>query len=296
MVEIISGTAMAATITDSLREEVSLFAGEHGYPPTLAVVLVGDDPASQIYVRRKIGQCAKIGLRSIEHRFSRDLSEADLLGLIARLNEDPEVHGILVQLPLPAHIDSHMILDAINPLKDVDGFHPVNVGRLSIGNRGLLPCTPMGCMMLLESLVVDFRGKKAVVIGKSNIVGKPVALLLLERECTVTVTHRYTENLPEIVRTADILVVAAGSPGLVRGDWVKPGAIVIDVGINRTIDGDGRPKIVGDVAFEEMDHAGAVTPVPGGVGPMTIACLLVNTVKAATTLNSHCEPISLVDG
>ncbi|WP_369819089.1 bifunctional 5,10-methylenetetrahydrofolate dehydrogenase/5,10-methenyltetrahydrofolate cyclohydrolase [Novosphingobium sp. FSW06-99] len=276
-----SGAAMAATLVASLEAEVAHFSARQGFAPTLAVVLVGSDPASAIYVRRKIAQCAKVGIRSIEHRFDATCTERVLLDIIADLNADPQVHGILVQLPLPAQIDSHKVLDAIDPAKDVDGFHPVNVGRLSSGTGGLLPCTPMGCMMLLESVVADFKGLQAVVIGKSNIVGKPVALLLLERECTVTVTHIHTRGLPDIARTADILVVAAGSPGLVRGDWVKPGAIVIDVGINRQVHDDGTVAILGDVAFEQVHHAGAITPVPGGVGPMTIACLLLNTVKAA---------------
>lgn len=278
---------MAAGITETLRSEVAAFSADHNYAPTLAVVLVGEDPASIIYVRRKIAQCRKVGMHSVEHRFTADLAEADLLALIETLNGDAQVHGILVQLPLPKHIDSHKILDAIHPLKDVDGFHPVNVGRLSSGTGGLLPCTPMGCMMLLESVVDDCKGLQAVVIGKSNIVGKPVALLLLERECTVTVTHIHTRGLPGIVRGADILVVAAGSPNLVRGDWVKPGAVIIDVGINRTIDREGKVAIVGDVAFDEVQHARAITPVPGGVGPMTIACLLVNTMKAARMLTDR---------
>ena len=281
MAEIISGTAMAATLTASLEVEVARFTSLRGFAPTLAVILVGNDAASAIYVQRKIAQCGKVGIRSIEHRFDTTCSERALLDVIADLNADPQVHGILVQLPLPAQIDSHKVLDAIDPAKDVDGFHPVNVGRLSSGTGGLLPCTPMGCMMLLESVVPDFKGQQAVVIGKSNIVGKPVALLLLERECTVTVTHIHTRGLSDIVRSADILVVAAGSPGLVRGDWVKPGAIVIDVGINRQVSDEGKVSIRGDVAFEQVQHAAAITPVPGGVGPMTIACLLLNTVKAA---------------
>lgn len=278
---LIDGTAIAARLAARIVADVRELRSEHGVTPGLAVVLVGDDPASQIYVRRKVAQTIGAGMRSFEHRLPSDTSESELLALIARLNGDSEVHGILVQLPLPAHIDAAKVLDAIDPGKDVDGFHPVNVGRLSTGTGGLVPCTPLGCMMLLETVIEDFRGLKAVVIGKSNIVGKPVALLLLERECTVTVTHILTRNLPDIVRTADIVVVAAGSPGLVRGDWVKPGAIVIDVGINR-VDG----KIVGDAVTAEMAHAGGITPVPGGVGPMTIACLLANTLKAARLLGA----------
>ncbi|MDB5576347.1 MAG: bifunctional methylenetetrahydrofolate dehydrogenase/methenyltetrahydrofolate cyclohydrolase [Bradyrhizobium sp.] len=286
MAETISGTAAAAALAETLSGEVAQFTVAQGVPPTLAVVLVGDDPASAIYVRRKIAMSHKVGIRSIERRFDASLSEMALLAVIDELNADPLVHGILVQLPLPPQIDSHKVLDAIDPLKDVDGFHPVNLGRLSSGTGGLLPCTPMGCLMLLESVVPDFAGLQAVVIGKSNIVGKPVALLLLERECTVTVTHIQTRNLPVITRTADILVVAAGSPRLVRGNWVKPGAVVIDVGINRVISSEGKVSVVGDVAFDEMQHALAITPVPGGVGPMTIACLLVNTMKAARMLTS----------
>lgn len=283
---------MAAALAATLSDQVAAFAAARGVPPTLAVILVGDDAASAIYVRRKIAMSSKVGIRSIERRFDASLTEGALLDVIAELNTDPLVHGILVQLPLPPQIDSHKVLDAIDPLKDVDGFHPVNVGRLSSGTGGLLPCTPLGCMMLLESVVPDFTGQQAVVIGKSNIVGKPVALLLLERECTVTVTHIHTRNLPAIARSADILVVAAGSPHLVRGDWVKPGAVVIDVGINRLVDDDGKVSIVGDVAFDEVQHAHAITPVPGGVGPMTIACLLLNTVKAAQLLASGAPTVS----
>lgn len=282
MAAIIDGKAVAAKLSEGA--DVRQFVAETGVVPTLAVVLVGENPASQIYVNRKLKQTRKVGMGSIEHRLPAETGEAELLALIAALNADETVHGVLVQLPLPAQINAAKVLDAIDPAKDVDGFHPVNVGRLSSGTGGLIPCTPLGCMMLLDTVIDDFRGLKAVVIGKSNIVGKPVALLLLERECTVTVTHILTRNLPEIVRTADILVVAAGSPGLVRGDWVKPGAVVIDVGINRIVDADGKPRVVGDVVFSEMDHARAVTPVPGGVGPMTIACLLANTMKAARNL------------
>jgi methylenetetrahydrofolate dehydrogenase (NADP+)/methenyltetrahydrofolate cyclohydrolase len=249
------------------------------------VVLVGNNPASEIYVRRKIAQCRKTGIASIEHRLDGSTSQADLLALIARLNDDRSVDGILVQLPLPGHIAATRVLDAIAPGKDVDGFHPVNVGRLSTGTEGLVPCTPLGCMMLIDTVVDDLRGRHAVVIGKSHIVGKPIAMLLLERECTVTVTHIATQGLPDIARKADLIVAAAGSPGLVRGDWVKPGAVVIDVGINRIENAGGTSKIVGDCAIGEMEHAAAVTPVPGGVGPMTIACLLANTIKAARSLH-----------
>jgi methylenetetrahydrofolate dehydrogenase (NADP+)/methenyltetrahydrofolate cyclohydrolase len=281
---IIDGKAMAARLLDSVTGSVRALAEDSGCRPALAVILVGEDPASQIYVRRKLATCAKVGIESRELRLPPETPPERLFALIDDLNRDPGVHGILVQLPLPPHIDANAILDRIDPAKDVDGFHPVNVGRLSAGGAELVPCTPLGCMMLLDSVIADFRGLHAVVIGKSNIVGKPVALLLLERECTVTVTHIATQNLPAIVRTADIVVVAAGHAGLVRGDWVKPGAVVIDVGINRLLDAQGRARIVGDACAEEMAHARALTPVPGGVGPMTVACLMANTASAARML------------
>ena len=281
MAFIIPGKAMAARLRGNVAVQAAAFRAQHGFAPALAVVQVGDDPASAIYVRRKIAECARTGIRSIEHRLPASTPERALLDLIDALNRDDGVHGILVQLPLPDHVDAPRLLDAIDPGKDVDGFHPVNVGRLSTGGDGLVPCTPLGCMMLLDSVVADLRGKHAVVIGKSNIVGKPVALLLLERECTVTVTHIATQDLAAIVRTADIVVAAAGAPHLVRGDWIRPGAVVIDVGISRRTHADGTVAILGDCAAHEMDHAAAVTPVPGGVGPMTIACLLANTMRAA---------------
>lgn len=280
MVAIIDGTALAAATVERVIGNARAFRERNGLPPGLAVVLVGHDPASEVYVDRKIRQCRAAGLRSFEHRLNEGVSQQELLDLIVTLNLRRDVHGILVQLPLPDHIDSTVVLDAIAPAKDVDGFHPVNVGRLSTSGSGLTPCTPLGCMRLLETVIDDFRGLQAVVIGKSNIVGKPVALLLLERECTVTVTHIQTRDLPRITWGADILVVAAGSPHLVRGDWVQPGAVVIDVGINR-VEWDGRKRIVGDVRADEMGHAAALTPVPGGVGPMTVACLLENTMRAA---------------
>lgn len=281
MAQIISGTRIARALCDRIADEAGGFLAQHGLRPSLAVVLVGEHPASEIYVRRKVAECHTAGIDSAEYRLAATSREEDLLDLIARLNRDATVHGILVQLPLPEHIDAGKVLDAIDPRKDVDGFHPVNVGRLSTGTGGLVPCTPLGCMMLIDTVVADLRGKHAVVIGKSNIVGKPVALLLLERECTVTVTHIATLGLPEIVRRADIVVAAAGAPQLVRGDWIKPGAVVIDVGITRRDGVDGKAVILGDCVAAEMDHAAAVTPVPGGVGPMTIACLLANTMKAA---------------
>lgn len=289
-VQIIDGSAIAAKLRMDIADEVRKLAAR-GVRPGLAVVLVGDDPASQVYVRSKVRQTVEVGMASFEHRLPRETGEHALLHLIERLNADDAVHGILVQLPLPPQINDNRVLDAIDPVKDVDGFHPVNVGRLSSGTGGLIPCTPLGCMLLLDTVIDDFRGLKAVVVGKSNIVGKPIALLLLERECTVTVTHILTRNLPEIVRTADIVVVAAGSPGLIRGEWVRPGAVVIDVGINRVTGPDGKPRLVGDAARSELGHARAVTPVPGGVGPMTIACLLRNTLHAA--LRRHSEGLAM---
>ncbi len=281
MVQLLRGDVIAREVDAEVRAGVVALHATHGIVPGLAVVIVGENPASRIYVRRKQAAAADVGIRSVEHALDAATGEDVLLDLIHRLNCDPAIHGILIQLPLSPQIDAARVLDAIVPHKDVDGFHPVNVGRLSTGTGGLVPCTPLGCMMLLERVIDDFRGLKAMVIGKSNIVGKPVALLLLERECTVTVTHIHTRNLPGIVRGADIVVAAAGAPHLVRGDWVKPGAVVIDVGINRIVRPDGGSRIVGDVATHELDHAAAVTPVPGGVGPMTIACLLANTLKAA---------------
>lgn len=278
--QVINGRAKAAQIEEVTRTRVEALK-LNGVEPALAVILAGDDPASQVYVRRKIESCARAGIRSIEHRLTASAGEENVLDLVDRLNRDSAVHGILVQLPLPPAISANRVMDAIRPDKDVDGFHPVNVGRLSTGGQGLVPCTPLGIMMLLDSEIADYRGLDAVVIGKSNIVGKPVAMLLLEREATVTITHIETRDLPAIVRRADIVVAAAGAAGLVRGKWVKSGAVVIDVGITRVDAAEGRTRLVGDCRLDEMDHARAVTPVPGGVGPMTIACLLANTLTAA---------------
>jgi methylenetetrahydrofolate dehydrogenase (NADP+)/methenyltetrahydrofolate cyclohydrolase len=250
--------------------------------PGLAVVLVGEDPASKVYVRNKAEQTVEVGMQSFEHKLPEETTEAALLDLVARLNRDPAVHGILVQMPLPKHIDSVKVLDSIDPAKDVDGFHPVNVGKLSIGERALAPCTPVGSIILAKTVKHDLSGLDAVVVGRSNIVGKPMAQLLLRENCTVTIAHSRTKNLPDVVRRADLVVAAIGKPEFVKGDWIKPGAIVIDVGINRVVKPDGKGKLVGDVAFAEAAAvAGAITPVPGGVGPMTIACLLKNTVEAA---------------
>lgn len=282
MARVIDGRALARKLDERTAQVVAKLLDDRGIKPGLAVVLVGDDPASEIYVAHKVKACSRVGIESFKHRLPASVSQQDLLALVARLNHDPKVHGILVQVPLPGHIDPSAILGAIDPAKDVDGFHPVNVGRLSTGTGGLVPCTPLGVMMLLDSVVDEIKGMSAVVIGKSNIVGKPIAMLLLEREATVTVTHIATRGLPDIARQADIIVAAAGVPRLVRGFWVKAGAVVIDVGITRVSGASGeRDLLVGDIAIDEMNHAGAVTPVPGGVGPMTIACLLANTVKAA---------------
>ncbi len=279
---IIDGKAVAGELNRKVAAEVIRLGREHGLVPGLAVVLVGEDPASQVYVRNKARQTVGVGMRSFEHRLATETSEAELLALVARLNADASVHGILVQLPLPKHIDSDKVIAAIDPAKDVDGFHPINVGRLAIGQPALVPCTPLGVMLLTKGVRADLTGLEAVVIGRSNIVGKPVAQLLLAESCTVTMAHSRTRDLPSVARRADILVAAAGKPGMVRGDWIKPGAIIIDVGINRVATPDGKSRLVGDVAFAEgLDMASAITPVPGGVGPMTIACLLRNTVKAA---------------
>ena len=290
MARIIDGKALARRLTVQTAKEVQAIVREHGCRPSLAVILVGNDPASEVYVGRKIRECERAGIVSVEHRLPADTTQEDLLALIDKLNRDTAIHGILVQLPLPPQIDPTPVLDAIAPRKDVDGFHPVNVGRLSSGSGGLVPCTPLGIMKLLDTVIDDYRGLDVVVIGKSNIVGKPVAMLLLEREATVTVTHIETRGLPDITRKADIIVAAAGAPELVKGYWVKEGAVIIDVGITRVTNEDGSTKLVGDVAFDQVQHARAVTPVPGGVGPMTIACLLANTVTAARMLLSGTAP------
>ena len=281
MAEIIDGRAVAKKLDAETKAQVDALVAAGKPRPGLAVILVGNDPASEVYVGRKIKKCAEVGIVNFEHRLPAESSQEEVLSLIARLNEDSAVHGILCQVPLPEHIDTGMVLRAIIPSKDVDGFHPVNVGRLSTGTGGIVPCTPLGVMKLLDTVFDDLTGLDVVVIGKSNIVGKPIAMLLLEREATVTVTHIYTENLPDICRQADVIIAAAGAPRLVKGYWVKPGAVIIDVGITRMKDEDGKTKLVGDVAFDEVQHARAVTPVPGGVGPMTISCLLANTVQAA---------------
>jgi len=280
MAELINGKAFAANLRVRLGYQVKQLQRDHNIVPGLAVVLVGDDPASQIYVRNKHLQALECGLHPSTHRLPSTISQHNLLDLVAQLNADPAVNGILVQLPLPQHIDGKAVLNAINPNKDVDGFHPVNVGRLAIGEPGLIPCTPLGCLLLLKHRQEDLSGLEAVVLGRSNIVGKPMAQLLLAEHCTITIAHSRTRDLPAVCRRADILVTAVGQPGLVRGDWIKPGATVLDVGINRIAEG-AKTRLVGDVDFASAaEVAGAITPVPGGVGPMTIACLLRNTVTA----------------
>ena len=277
---IIDGTRMAAALRARVAAEVARLASEHGLTPGIAVVQVGADPASQVYVRSKGKAVCEAGMRAIDRTLPASTSEAELLGVIAELNADASVHGILVQLPLPKQIDAHNIISAIDPAKDVDGFHPLNVGRLARGLPALAPCTPLGCVMLAKSVHASLEGLEAVVMGRSNIVGKPVMQLLLAENMTVTIAHSRTRDLPGVCRRADLLIAAIGRSELVRGDWIKPGATVIDVGINR-VQVDGQPRIVGDVAFEEVAQvAGAITPVPGGVGPMTIACLLLNTLRA----------------
>ena len=284
MADIIDGKAVAADLRVKIGRAVMELKSRHQLTPGLAVVLVGEDPASSVYVRNKAKQTAEAGMLSVEHKLPASTSQADLLALVGKLNADPKIHGILVQLPLPKHIDSQKVLTSIDPAKDVDGFHPINAGRLATGQPALVPCTPLGCIILAKSARPDLSGLEAVVVGRSNIVGKPVAQLLLAENCTVTIAHSRSHDLPGICRRADILVAAVGRPEMVKGDWVKPGAIVIDVGINR-IERDG-PKLVGDVDFAEASRvAGAITPVPGGVGPMTIACLLRNTVQAACDIS-----------
>lgn len=279
---VIDGKAIAADVRKEVAADVAALKSEHGITPGLAVVLVGEDPASQVYVRNKGKQTEEAGMQSFEHRLPDTTSEADILALVQQLNNDPSVHGILVQLPLPKHVDSNKVLNTVLPDKDVDGFHPVNVGRLSIGERALVPCTPVGSVILAKTVHQDLTGMNAVVIGRSNIVGKPVAQLLLKENCTVTIAHSRTRNIGKVVKEADLVIAAVGVPEMVRGNWIKPGATVIDVGINRVPGENGKSKLVGDCNYEECARvAGAITPVPGGVGPMTIACLLKNTVEAA---------------
>ncbi|MFJ7794097.1 bifunctional methylenetetrahydrofolate dehydrogenase/methenyltetrahydrofolate cyclohydrolase FolD [Pseudomonas sp. NPDC096950] len=277
--ERIDGKGFAANLVERLADEVRTLKTRTGLTPGLAVVLIGEDPASGVYVGAKHRQTQVVGMHSFVHKLPAETGQAELMALLARLNADPDVNGILVQLPLPAHLDTHAVINAIDPDKDVDGFHILNAGRLATGQDALVPCTPLGCLMMLKDRLGDLAGLNAVVVGKSNIVGKPMTQLLMGENCTVTVAHSKTRNVAELCRTADILVVAVGRPELVKGDWIKPGAVVIDVGINRVMR-DGMSRIVGDVAYSEAGHAAAITPVPGGVGPMTIACLLANTLTA----------------
>ncbi len=294
---IIDGKAFAARVRGQVAEHVARLKADHGLTPGLAVVLVGEDPASQVYVRSKGKMTVEVGMNSYEHRLEADTSEADLLALIQKLNDDPQVNGILVQLPLPDHLDEDLVINSIAPEKDVDGFHISNVGLLGTGQKSMVPCTPLGCLMMLRDHHGSLSGMDAVVIGRSNIVGKPMAQLLLGDSCTVTIAHSRTKDLPGVVRRADIVVAAVGRAQMVPGDWIKPGATVIDVGINR-IDaperGEGKTRLVGDVDYDSCAAvAGAITPVPGGVGPMTIACLLANTLTATCRKNGLDEPTGL---
>ena len=300
--QIIDGKAFAAKLREKVAGHVDKLKDVHGLTPGLAVVLVGEDPASQVYVRSKGKMTVEVGMNSFEHKLDADTPEADLLALIDQLNNDPEVHGILVQLPLPGHMDSDLVINAINPEKDVDGFHISNVGRLGTGQKSMVPCTPLGCLLMLREHHGSLSGMDAVVIGRSNIVGKPMAQLLLGDSCTVTIAHSRTKDLPGVVGRADIVVAAVGRPEMVPGDWIKQGATVIDVGINRVDapekganeDGTVKTRLVGDVEFASAaERAGAITPVPGGVGPMTIACLLANTVTACCRANGLPEPEGL---
>ena len=291
---IIDGKAFSARIRAEVATHVSRLVEEHGITPGLAVVLVGEDPASQVYVRSKGKQTVEAGMASFEHKLDAGTSEADLLDLIDRLNKDSKVHGILVQLPLPSHLNEDLVINAIDPAKDVDGFHISNVGRLGTGQKAMVPCTPLGCLMMLRDHHGSLRGMDAVVIGRSNIVGKPMASLLLGDSCTVTIAHSRTKDLPDVVGRADIVVAAVGRPEMVPGEWIKPGATVIDVGINRVPADEGKTRLVGDVHFDcAVQTAGAITPVPRGVGPMTIACLLANTLTACCRVHGLDEPTGL---
>ena len=288
---IIDGKAIAAELRGKIAAEVKRIAP---HQPGLAVVLVGANPASEVYVKSKSKAVAEVGMRPFDHKLPESVGEAELLALIGKLNADPAVNGILVQLPLPKQIDTNKVIAAIDPAKDVDGFHPINAGRLAIGLTGFIPCTPLGCLKLLKAELGDLSGKGAVVIGRSNIVGKPMAALLLAEHCTVTIAHSRTRDLPEAVRAADIVVAAVGRPGMIRGDWLKPGATVIDVGINRVASEGGNSHLVGDVDFVSASQvAGAITPVPGGVGPMTIACLIRNTLVSAARRDGFSLPEDL---
>ncbi len=294
---IIDGKKFAEKVRAKVADHVTRLKEENGITPGLAVVLVGEDPASQVYVRNKHKSTVEVGMNSFEHRLSAETSEADLLALIDQLNTDPAVHGILCQLPLPRHLNEELVINSILPEKDVDGFHISNVGLLSTGQKSMVPCTPLGCLMMLRDYHGSLSGMNAVVVGRSNIVGKPMANLLLKDSCTVTIAHSRTKNIEALCRTADIVVAAVGRPEMITGDWIGKGATVIDVGINRVPapeKGEGKMKLVGDVEFASVvEKAGAITPVPGGVGPMTIACLLANTVTACCRAHHLSEPEGL---
>ena len=285
MTHIIKGKEIASEILNQVAEGVKAFKASHSIAPGLAVIQIGEDPASQIYVNNKVRTAKQVGLVSVEYRLPQDSNQEAVNSLIDRLNQDPSVHGILVQLPLPDHLDANQVIDLINAEKDVDGFHPLNVGTLSLGRPTLTPCTPLGCMIILERLLGDLTGMNAVIIGASNIVGKPMAAMLLEACCSVTLLHKYSQDIAAIAATADILVVATGQPQMVKRDWVKPGATVLDVGIT-AVEIDGKRKLLGDVDFDQVkDVASAISPVPGGIGPMTIACLMKNPLAAAKFQN-----------
>ncbi|MBU2991986.1 bifunctional methylenetetrahydrofolate dehydrogenase/methenyltetrahydrofolate cyclohydrolase FolD [Octadecabacter sp. 1_MG-2023] len=291
---IIDGKAFAANVRGQVGDHVAKLKSEHGITPGLAVVLVGEDPASQVYVKSKGKMTVEVGMKSVEHRLDATVSEAELLAVVNSLNEDPTIHGILVQLPLPGHLNSDLVINSIDPAKDVDGFHISNVGLLGTGQKSMVPCTPLGSLMMLRDHHGSLSGMNAVVIGRSNIVGKPMAQLLLGDSCTVTIAHSRTKDLPAVVRQADIVVAAVGRPQMVQGDWIKPGATVIDVGINRIEKPEGGTRLVGDADYDSCAAvAGAITPVPGGVGPMTIACLLANTLTACCRANNLPEPVGL---
>ena len=295
--QIIDGKEFAANVRSQVAEHVVRLKADHGIIPGLAVVLVGEDPASQVYVRSKGKLTVEVGMNSVEHKLNVNTSETDLLAVVDQLNNDPAIHGILVQLPLPKHLNEDLVINSIDPAKDVDGFHISNVGLLGTGQSSMVPCTPLGCLMMLRDHLGSLSGLDAVVVGRSNIVGKPMAQLLLGDSCTVTIAHSRTKDLPDVVRRADIVVAAVGRPEMVPGDWIKPGAVVVDVGINRIAAperGEGKMKLVGDVDYASCAQvAGAITPVPGGVGPMTIACLLANTLTATCRANGLPAPEGL---
>lgn len=296
MAKTIDGKAFAATMREQISNHVARLKEAHGITPGLAVILVGEDPASQVYVRNKHKSTVEVGMNSFEHKLPADVSEAELFALIDQLNADPSVHGILCQFPVPDHLDERKIVGQIDPAKDVDGLSVENAGRLATGQTSLVSCTPLGCLMLLRDQLGSLSGKNAVIIGRSNLVGKPIAQLLLRDSCTVTIAHSRTEDLPKVVQNADIVIAAVGRPEMVKKEWIKKGATVIDVGINRVSHPEqaGKTKLVGDVDFEGVSEvAGAITPVPGGVGPMTIACLLANTVTAASRIHGLSEPEGL---